>query len=401
MRASQEAGAGGGASGTGSGRTRLASAIADAEILVATGAGGVGKTTMAAALALAAARMGRTALVITIDPARRLAQALGLEELASSPQRVLDDDSGGTLDAMMLDMQSTFDELIDRHAATPDNAAEIKANRIYRTLSSSLSGTQEYMAMEKLHELHGLGRWDLIVVDTPPTRNALDFLDAPARMTSFLEGNLLKLLLRPAAAAGRGYLRIVGFGASAFMKVAGRVTGMELLDDLGAFFANFDGMYEGFKQRADEVLRLLRQPSARFVVVATPEPPALREARFFVERLQQEGLHLAAIVVNRVQPAVGTADAAALRTAAEALGEDRNDRAVAAGLALLAHLRDTSSRHHHDIAARLRGPAAAHIVTVPRQARDVHDLDDLVRVGQYLTGTATSADLPATAGSRS
>lgn len=252
--------------------------------------------------------------------------------------------------------------------------------------------------MEKLHELHGLGRWDLIVVDTPPTRNALDFLDAPARMTSFLEGNLLKLLLRPAAVAGKGYLKLVGFGTSAFMKVAGRVTGMELLDDLGAFFANFDGMYEGFKHRADEVLRLLRLPSAQFVVVATPEPPALGEARFFVERLQQEGLHLAAIVVNRIQPEVGTADAATLRAAAQALGDDRHDRAVAAGLELLAHLRDTATRQHHDIAARLRGPAAAHIVTVPRQARDVHDLDDLTVIGEYLTAAHPDAAAPGAGG---
>ncbi len=369
---------------TESGRDRLADAVTSAEVIITTGAGGVGKTTMAAAIGLAAARRGRRALVITIDPARRLAQALGLDELASRPQRVLDDESSGSLDAMMLDMQSTFDELVDRHAASPANAAEIKANRIYQTLSSNLAGTQEYMAMEKLHELHDLDLWDLIVVDTPPTRNALDFLDAPARMTSFLEGHLLRLLLKPAAVAGKGYLKVVGFGAAAFMKVAGRVTGMELLDDLAAFFGSFDGMYEGFKERAEQVLRLLQQPTSNFVVVASPETPALREARFFVERLQQEGLHLATVVVNRVQDHVTTLPAPTLREAAAALGDDRNDRAVAAGLELLAHLEDTASRHRHDIAATLRGPAAARIVTVPRAARDVHDIDDLDLIGTHL-----------------
>lgn len=367
-----------------SGHGRLATAVTDAEIIITTGAGGVGKTTMAAALGLASARAGRRALVITIDPARRLAQALGLTALASRPQRVLDDESGGSLDAMMLDMQSTFDDLVDRHATSPANAAEIKANRIYQTLSSNLAGTQEYMAMEKLHELHDLALWDVIVVDTPPTRNALDFLDAPARMTSFLDGHLLRLLLKPAAMAGKGYMRVVGFGAATFMKVAGRVTGMELLDDLAAFFGSFDGMYEGFKDRAEQVLRLLQQPSSSFVVVASPEVPALREARFFVERLQQEGLNLATVVVNRVQDEVATMPAETLRDAAAALGDDRNDRAVAAGLGLLAHLQDAAVRHHHDIAATLRGPSGAHVLTVPRAARDVHDIDDLDSIGRHL-----------------
>jgi len=231
----------------------FADAIADAHILVTTGSGGVGKTTTAAAIGVAAARAGRRTLVLTIDPARRLAQSMGLDGLDDAPARVdlggeLPD--GGELWAMMLDMQTTFDRLIDRHAGSTEEARSIKSNRIYRTLSSTLSGTQEYMAMERLHELHEAGEWDLLVIDTPPTRSALDFLDAPNRMTSFLEGRLLKLLLKPGMVAGRGIGKVVGAGATAFMRVAGRVTGMDLLQDLAMFFRDFEGMYDGFKQRA-------------------------------------------------------------------------------------------------------------------------------------------------------
>jgi anion-transporting ArsA/GET3 family ATPase len=235
----------------------LEASIRDAHVLVTTGAGGVGKTTTAAALGVAAARAGRRTLVLTIDPARRLAQAMGLERLDDTPSRVplpVTSGSGsgsdgqgapGELHAMMLDMQTTFDRLVDAHATSADHARAIKSNRIYRTLSSTLSGTQEYMAMERLHELHEAGTWDLIVVDTPPTRSALDFLDAPKRMTSFLDGRLLRLLLKPSVAAGKGVGRMVGFGATTFMRVAGKVTGMDLLEDLADFFRNFEGMYDG------------------------------------------------------------------------------------------------------------------------------------------------------------
>ncbi|MDQ3932201.1 MAG: AAA family ATPase, partial [Actinomycetota bacterium] len=272
--------------------------VHEAHILLCTGAGGVGKTTSAAALALAAAQLGRRTLVLTIDPARRLAQSLGIDALDNTPRRV--HGVNGELWAMTLDMKRTFDEVVDEHAATPERASAIKSNRIYQTLSSSLSGTQEYMAMEKLHELHLTGDWELLVIDTPPTRNALDFLEAPRRMTDFLEGRLLRALLLPGMAAGKGLTRLVGFGTQTFMRVAGRVTGMELLEDLADFFRNFEGMYEGFKERAEEVRALLGEPDSRFVVVATPQPPPLREAHFFLERLQQEGLHTAGMVVNRV-----------------------------------------------------------------------------------------------------
>ncbi len=387
----------------------LATAVDRAHILVTTGAGGVGKTTTAAALGLAAARRGRTALVITIDPARRLAQALGLDDLAGEPQSVPlddvpasatpgDDRPGGHLDAMMLDMQTTFDGLVERQATSPDRAEAIRANRIYRTLSSTLSGTQEYMAMEKLHELHDRGTWDLIVVDTPPTRNALDFLDAPRRMTSFLEGRLLRLLLQPAVSAGKGYLRAVGVGATAFMRVAGRVTGMEVLDDIADFFRAFDGMYDGFKERAEEVLALLRRPTSQFVVVASPQPPPLREARFFVDRLEQEGLALAGVVVNRLHtPMSGGRDPEQLMDAATRLdrpGDESGPPEVRAALAdalrLAARTGIIARRERRDVAAALVHRDVPHLVEVPRRSGDVHDLEGLAAIADHLLGAVPS-----------
>ena len=385
--------------------TSLDTAITDAHILVATGAGGVGKTTTAAALGLAAAQQGRRALVLTIDPARRLAQAMGLEGLDDEPTQVpLPPDQlaeGGELWAMMLDMQTTFDRLIHRHATSPEEAEAITSNRIYRQLSSTLSGTQEYMAMERLHELHDEGLFDLLVIDTPPTRSALDFLDAPTRMTSFLEGRLLKLLLKPGVAAGRGLGKVVGAGATAFMRVAGRVTGMELLQDLADFFRDFEGMYDGFKQRAEEVLALLRDPRSRFVVVTSAEPPPLREARFFLERLEQEGLHAAGVVVNRIRPEVprDPSDAGltrAVRSLQEAAGidpespedlerTDSDEVAVAGALQLLGDVRNLAARQRRDVAAGLFGVEVAALVEVPLLDGDVHDLDGLAAIAATLS----------------
>ena len=387
--------------------TSLADAINHAHILVTTGAGGVGKTTTAAALGLAAAQQGRRTLVLTIDPARRLAQAMGLEGLGDEPTEVPlpagQVAEGGALWAMMLDMQTTFDRLIDRHASSAEEAAAITSNRIYRQLSSTLSGTQEYMAMERLHELHEEGEFDLLVIDTPPTRSALDFLDAPRRMTSFLEGRLLKLLLKPGVAAGRGLGKVVGAGATAFMRVAGRVTGMELLQDLADFFRDFEGMYDGFKQRAEEVLVLLRDPASRFVVVTSAEPPPLREARFFLERLEQEGLHAAGVVVNRIRPEVPRDPSdpgltRAIRGLQEAVGVDpdapgdptpgaHDELALAGALQLLGDVRNLAARQRRDVAAGLFGVDVPALVEVPLLGGDVHDLEGLEQIaGTLLTG---------------
>jgi anion-transporting ArsA/GET3 family ATPase len=358
----------------------LAAPIADAHVLVVTGAGGVGKTTVAAALGLAAAEQGRRTLVLT----------MGIDELTDDPSRV-QADLDGELWAMMLDMQTTFDRLIDRHATSKSNARAIKENRIYRTLSSTLSGTQEYMAMERLHELHETGEWDLLIIDTPPSRSALDFLDAPKRMTSFLEGRLLRLLMKPGMAAGKRVGRAVNFGATTFMRVAGRVTGMELLDDLAQFFKNFEGMYQGFKERAEQVLELLQETSSQFVIVTSPEPPPLREAKFFLQRLEQEGLHQAGVVINRIRPLIDDEpDDAALLGAADAQQDSGEGRAVAATLRLLAEVRNLGHRQRRDVSAALYGVTTTCRVEVPLLGGDVHDLEGLGEIATTLTASRPS-----------
>ncbi|MBW3562182.1 MAG: ArsA family ATPase [Actinobacteria bacterium] len=282
-------------------------------------------------------------------------------------------------------MQRTFDEVVDTHASNAERARAIKNNRIYQTLSSTLAGTQEYMAMEKLHALHEQGEWELLIIDTPPTRNALDFLEAPNRMTDFLEGRLLKALMRPGIAAGKGLGKIVGFGTQKFMQIAGKVTGMELLEDLADFFRNFEGMYEGFKQRAEQVRALLQDPGSRFVVVTSPQPPPLREAHFFLERLQQEGLHTAGVVVNRIHPGCESCpDESALRSAAGKTDDDTEGRAVAAGLRLLADLQDLAERERRDVSSALYGVAPPALVEVPLLRSDVHDLTTLETVAGHL-----------------
>lgn len=368
--------------------------VRQAHVLVATGAGGVGKTTIAAALGVAGARAGRRTLVLTIDPARRLAQALGAEALGNEPRRLeVDlDGGGGELWAMMLDMKRTFDEVVEQHAPSRERAEAIRDNRVYQTLSSTLSGTQEYMAMEKLHALHEQGAWELLVVDTPPTRNALDFLDAPRRLTDFLEGRLLQILVKPGLVAGKGLGRMVGMSTQTFMRVASRVTGLKLLEELAEFFRNFEGMYEGFKQRAAEVRSLLGQASSKFVVVASPQPPPLREARFFLERLEQEGLHTAGLVVNRVHPdcdAVGTGpcpEADDLRAAAGAQKDDPGGRAAAGSLRLLADISNLAARERRDVAAALYGVVPPAVVEVPLLDSDVHDLAALRTIAGALGG---------------
>lgn len=372
----------------------IATSIEQADILVTAGAGGVGKTTTAAAIGLAAALRGRRVLVMTIDPARRLAQSMGLETLDHEIREVdLGVPTDGALFASMLDMQTTFDELIDRHARTPEAAAAIRANRIYRTLSSTLSGTQEYMAMERLYELHTSGEWDLVVVDTPPTRSALDFLEAPGRMTGFLEGRLLKVLLKPAMLTGKGFSKFVGAGATAFMNLAGKVTGMDLLTDLAEFFRNFDGMYEGFKQRADAVLATLQRPSSRFVIVTSAQGPPLNEAKFFLDRLEQEGLHAAGVVVNRIQPEIlGAPGEVALASAADDL--DAAQPEMAGVLRVLGDVRRVAERERGLVDAAFYGRHLAALVEVPLLRGDVHDLEGLRAIADTLAPPSAEGSAP-------
>ncbi|MFR9672879.1 ArsA family ATPase [Streptomyces sp. TR02-1] len=273
-------------------------------ILVCCGSGGVGKTTTAAALGLRAAERGRKVVVLTIDPARRLAQSMGLDELDNNPRRVpgVAEDKGGELHAMMLDMKRTFDEVVEAHA-DEDRARAILENPFYASLSAGFAGTQEYMAMEKLGQLRARDEWDLIVVDTPPSRSALDFLDAPQRLGSFLDGRFIRLLTAPAKAGGRAGMKFVNLGVAGLSVVTGaldKLLGASLLRDVQTFVAAMDSTFGGFRNRADATYRLLQGSDTAFLVVAAPEQDALREAAYFVERLTEERMPLAGLVLNRM-----------------------------------------------------------------------------------------------------
>ncbi|MFE9442950.1 ArsA family ATPase [Streptomyces sp. NPDC006602] len=268
-------------------------------IVVCCGSGGVGKTTTAAALGLRAAERGRKVVVLTIDPARRLAQSMGIDSLDNTPRRVKGVEGDGELHAMMLDMKRTFDEIVEAHADA-DRASAILNNPFYQSLSSGFAGTQEYMAMEKLGQLRARGEWDLIVVDTPPSRSALDFLDAPKRLGSFLDGKLIRVLLAPAKVGGRAGMKFLNVGMSMMTGALGKLLGGQLLKDVQTFVAAMDSLFGGFRTRADATYKLLQAPGTAFLVVAAPERDALREAAYFVERLAAEDMPLAGLVLNRV-----------------------------------------------------------------------------------------------------
>ena len=356
----------------------------DTRIVVCCGAGGVGKTTTSAALALAAAEAGRTVVVLTIDPARRLAQSLGLGELDNEPRRVDVPGARGELHAMMLDMKRTFDDIVVAHS-TPERAQQIFENPFYQTLSSSFAGTQEYMAMEKLGQLRAGDRWDLIVVDTPPSRSALDFLDAPNRMSRFLDGTMIRLLTAPS----RTGFKIASASFMFFSRIISKILGGQLLRDISSFVAALDTMFGGFRERATATYELLRRPGTWFLVVATPEPDALREASYFVDRLSAEQMPLAGLVLNRTHPPTTTALSAtrAEGAAEEVLEAGGADAELAAGALRVhaermaqatreQHLADRFTSAHPEVAVR----------TVPAAAGDVHDLDGLRGMADALTG---------------
>ena len=378
-------------------------------IIVCCGSGGVGKTTAAAALGLRAAERGRHVVVLTVDPARRLAQSMGLSSLDNTPRPVPlpDTAAGGTLDAMMLDMKRTFDEIVEAHA-DPDRAGQILANPFYQSLSSSFAGTQEYMAMEKLGQLRRTEQWDLIVVDTPPSRSALDFLDAPQRLSRFLDGRLIKLLTAPTRAGGRAYLKVVNVSFSVLTGIVTKVLGAQVLRDVQTFVSAFDTMFGGFRERAEDTYRLLQTPGTAFLVVATPEPDALREASYFVERLSEDRMPLAGLILNRVHRSPAARLSAARSTAAaEALlpAGGQADNAHSAGLngggvplaeATKYPLAVAALRLHAErmqliaVERRLsqRFTAAHPAVPVARviaQPEDVHDLAALRVIGESLS----------------
>ncbi|MFI6337780.1 ArsA family ATPase [Streptomyces sp. NPDC050535] len=289
-------------------------------IVVCCGSGGVGKTTTAAALGLRAAERGRKVVVLTIDPARRLAQSMGIDSLDNTPRRVKGVEGDGELHAMMLDMKRTFDEIVEAHADR-ERAAAILNNPFYQSLSAGFAGTQEYMAMEKLGQLRARDAWDLIIVDTPPSRSALDFLDAPKRLGSFLDGRLIRLLTAPAKLGGRAGMKFLNVGMSMMTGTLGKLLGGQLLKDVQTFVSAMDTTFGGFRTRADATYKLLQAPGTAFLVVAAPERDALREAAYFVERLAAEDMPFAGLVLNRVHGS-GAAQLSAERAlaAAENLG---------------------------------------------------------------------------------
>jgi anion-transporting ArsA/GET3 family ATPase len=362
-------------------------------IVVCCGSGGVGKTTLAAALGVRAADEGRRVVVLTIDPARRLAQSLGLTELDNVPRRVhTGGEGGGELHAMMLDMKRTFDEIVEAHASRA-KAAQILANPFYQSLSSSFAGTQEYMAMEKLGQLRAADEWDLIVVDTPPSRSALDFLDAPRRLGRFLDGRFIRMLIAPAKIGGRGYAKIMQAGIGLVGGTITKLLGAQLLTDVQTFVSAMDTMFGGLRQRAEATATLLRAPGTAFVVVAAPEPDALREASYFVDRLVAEQMPLAGVVVNRMHRASnGLSAARATELAAELDALDKptaDDRTTADVLRVHAQQMAVASTEAGRLEEFVVARPSVAIATVDAFGEDVHDLAALRKLAAAL------ADQPA------
>jgi anion-transporting ArsA/GET3 family ATPase len=355
-------------------------------VVVCCGAGGVGKPTTAAAMALRAAEYGRTVVVLTIDPAKRLAQALGVKDLGNTPQRVpLAPEVTGELHAMMLDMRRTFDEMVVQYSG-PDRADTILENQFYQTVATSLAGTQEYMAMEKLGQLLAEDKWDLVVVDTPPSRNALDFLDAPKRLGSFMDSRLWRLLLAP----GRGIGRLVTGAVGLAMKALSTVLGSQMLADAAGFVQSLDATFGGFREKADRTYELLKRRGTQFVVVSAAEPDALREASFFVDRLSQERMPLAGLILNRTHPMLCDLNAEKANEAAEQLaatGVDTGPDALTAAILRIHADRAVTAKREVRLLSRFTGanPAVA-IVGVPSLPFDVSDLEALRAIADQITG---------------
>ena len=356
-------------------------------IVVCCGAGGVGKTTTAAALGVRAAEVhGRRTVVLTIDPARRLAQSMGLSELDNTPRQVkgIDAENGGELHAMMLDMKRTFDEVVQQHT-TPQRAAEIFANPFYQAMSSTFAGTQEYMAMEKLGQLRATDEWDLIVVDTPPSRSALDFLDAPARLSRFLDGRMLRLLLAPARSGGRSMFSLVTASFGLFSRAVQKILGAQLLTDLSGFVAALDSMFGGFRERADETYRILQDPQTAFLLVAAPERDAVREAAYFAERLVAERMPLAGIVLNRMHRSdLASLSAQRSEAAAAALDAAGDQQMTSDILRIHAALVRQTNREVRVAATFTDAFPGVPSVAVAAQPADVHDADGLRTIGALL-----------------
>jgi anion-transporting ArsA/GET3 family ATPase len=372
-------------------------ALEGRKVICCVGSGGVGKTTTSAALALMAAMEGKRALVLTIDPARRLANSLGLKGLGNQETRI---DAAlfaqarlnprGEMWAMMLDLKRTWDELVQRDARTPEQARAILDNRLYQTLSTAMAGSLEYIAMEKVYELASSGRFDVIVLDTPPTSNALDFLHAPDRILDVLDNNAMRLVLGPMLKAGKVGFRLLAAPSSLVLRTLARFTGSDFLRDLAAFMMAFEGMYEGFKDRAAKVKELLASPRAGFVLVTSPNPLTTEEALFFHRALKADGIRTAAVVVNRMQRDPrrhgGPDTLEGLREALQ-LAQIKDENMLAERLCQTlteqAILADLDRREVDRLRDTLRDVP---LFTVPRLRKDVHDLAGLWQIVEYLGG---------------
>jgi len=343
----------------------------------------VGKTTTAAVIALHAALQGRKTVVVTIDPARRLADALGLDGLTNEPAQIPGLPEGsGEMWAMMLDTKATFDGLVRRYAADSNQTEQILANSFYRNISTSLSGTQEYMASEKLYELAIESDYDLVVVDTPPTRNALDFLEAPRRLAKFLDHRIYKVLMLPT----RGIVKAVNVAAQTLLRSISKVVGTEVIADAIAFFGAFEGMEQGFKERAAEVDSLLSQPDTAFILIASPHADTMAEAQFFAARLRELKITVRALIINRMQPRFGdnhSPEDLAERYAGTPLGEQYQCLAEAE------HLARGEQKHLLGLAQEL---APAPVVQVPVQAFEVSNMATLQMLGQAMFDTDVTSE---------
>jgi anion-transporting ArsA/GET3 family ATPase len=380
----------------------IADLLEDKQICICAGSGGVGKTTTSAAIAMGMAAQGLKVAVLTIDPAKRLANSLGLPELGNEERMIEADrfaahgiEMKGELWAMMLDAKRTFDDLVERHAPDEQTRDRILQNRIYKEISNAMAGSQEYMAMEKLYELHQEARYDLLVLDTPPTRHALDFIDAPERMTRFVEGRSLQFFLKP----GRLGLRVVGRSGGLLFSALKRITGIDLLQDLSEFFQSFGDMAQGFSERAQRVKELLGQRGTTFLLVTAPEREAIDEGVFFWRRLKEARLPFGGVVVNKVHrdfvamdgaaagqdPAAGLPQDELIQDLRRLLGD--GDRLAAKVYENFERYRALAARDRANLARLVERLEEDCVLCVPYFDEDVHDVSGLAQVNAYLFGS--------------